>query len=172
MEGGGSEERFGTATDRALLLEEVFEGLARVVVAGRRGRRGGGRFLGIRRRSRVLFHRGAKFVERAIVFGVFGRDALRNGLRALKLRAGIEEAALLAAVQFELAFGAFAVGIEAGGEDRAAVGAAGAGYGADHARGARAELIGARAALRGLAVVTMAARLSFLSFFSASRYPR
>ena len=156
------EERFGTATDRALLLEKIFEGLARVAVARRRSRRGGGRFLGIGRRSRVLLHRGAKFVKRAIIFRVFGRDALRDRLRALKLRARIEEAALFATMQFELAFGAFPVGIETGGEDRTAVGAADTGYGADHTRGARAELIRTRAALRGPAIVTIAARLVLL----------
>jgi hypothetical protein len=86
------------------------------------------------------------------------------------LGAGVEEAALLAAVQLELAFGAFSVGIEAGGEDGAAVGAAGAGYGADHARGARTELIGARAALRGPAIVIVAIVLRFflVVFFRVS----
>jgi hypothetical protein len=74
---------------------------------------------------------------------------------------------LLAAVQLELAFGAFSVGIEAGGEDGAAVGAAGAGYGADHARGAGTELIGAGAALRGpaIVIVTIAVRFFLVVFF-------
>jgi hypothetical protein len=70
------------------------------------------------------------------------------------LRAGIEEAALFAAMQFELAFGARSIGVEARSKDSAAIGTARAGDGADHARGARAELIGAaRAAGGGLAVV-------------------
>src|SRR5256884_5984705 len=51
-------------------------------------------------------------LERAVVAGVLGRDALANRLGALELRASIEEAALLAAMQFELALGTFAVGIE------------------------------------------------------------
>jgi hypothetical protein len=75
-------------------------------------------------------------------------------LRAFELDAGIEEAALFAGMKFELAFGACAIGVEAGGEDCSAICAAAAGDSADHARGARAELIGAaRAAGRGLAVV-------------------
>ena len=75
-------------------------------------------------------------------------------MRAFELDAGIEEAALFAGVKFELAFGACAVGIEAGSQDRTAICAAAAGDGADHARSARAELIGAAgAAGRRLAVV-------------------
>jgi hypothetical protein len=81
------------------------------------------------------------------------------------LGAGIEEAALFAAVQFHLTFGAFSVGIEAGAEDGAAVGAAGTGYRADHARGARAELIGARAALRRPAIVAIAMGFVFFVVF-------
>jgi hypothetical protein len=68
---------------------------------------------------------------------------------------------LLAAVQLELALGAFSVGIKAGGEDRAAVGAARARYCADHARGARPELIGAGTALRGPAIVIVAIAVRF-----------
>jgi hypothetical protein len=144
-----------------LLLEEVFEGLARVAVARGGSGCGGGSFLGVGGWGGVLLYRGAEFVEGAIVFGVFGSDALGNGLRTFKLGAGVEEAALLAAVQLELAFGALSVGIEAGGEDRAAVGAAGAGYRADHARGAGPELIGAGAALRGPAIVIVAIAVRF-----------
>jgi len=92
------------------------------------------RWLGVGCGRGVFFYGGAKFVEGAGVLAVFGRNALGDGLRTLELRAGIEEAALLAAVEFETAFGALAVGIEAGGEDGAAVGAARAGNGADHAR--------------------------------------
>ncbi len=70
------------------------------------------------------------------------------------MRAGIEKAALLAAVEFELALGARAIGIEARRKDGAAIGAAGASDGTDHARSAWAELIGAaRAAGRRLAIV-------------------
>src|SRR5579864_1298165 len=137
-----------------LLLEEVLEGLAGVVVARRRG--GGGRGASLLRVGGgrgVLLYGGAELVEGAVVLGVLGGDALRNRLGALELRGAIEEAALLAAVQFQTAFRTLAVGVEAAGEHRAAIGAARAGDGADHARGARAKLIGARTARRGLAVV-------------------
>src|SRR5580704_15009970 len=99
-----------------LLLEEIFEGLAGVVMPGRSWGRGGGGLLRVGRGSGVLFDGHAKFVELAIVLGVFVSDAFGDRLGALKLGAGIEEAALLAAVQVELALGAFAVGVEAGGE--------------------------------------------------------
>ena len=128
---------------------------------------GGRSFLGVGGWGGVLLYRGSEFVEGAIVFRVFRSDALGDGLRTFKLGAGVEEAALLAAVQLELAFGAFSIRIEAGGENRAAVGAAGAGYGADHARGAGTELIGAGAALRGPAImiVTIAVRFFLVVFF-------
>jgi len=125
------------------------------------GGSGGGSLLGVGGWGGVLLYRRAELIERAIVFRVFGSDALRDGLRTFKLRTGVEEAALLAAVQLELALGAFSVGIEAGGEDGAAVGAAGAGYGADHARGAGTELIGAGATLRGPAIVIVAIAVRF-----------
>ena len=144
------------------LLEQVLEGLARVVVTRRRGGCGGGHLLGIGGGGGVLLDGGAKFVEGAIVFCIFGRNSLGNLLRTLELRAGVEKTALLATVQFHLAFGAFSVGIEAGGENRAAVGTADSSYRADHARGARAELIGARPALRRLAILAVtSARLVF-----------
>jgi hypothetical protein len=127
-----------------LFLEEVFEGLAGVVVA-RRSRRqtsaGGGRFLRVGRWRGVFFNGGAEFVEFAVVADVLGSDAFGDGLRALELRGRVEEAALLAAVEFETALGTLSVGVEAGIEDGTAVGAASAGDSADHARGARAELI-------------------------------
>ena len=75
-------------------------------------------------------------------------------LGAFELRAGIEKAALLAAMQFGLTLGTGSPGIESGSEDGAAIGTARARDGADHAGSARAELIGAaRAASGGLAVV-------------------
>src|SRR5215472_8463198 len=86
---------------RPLLFEEVFEGLARVARARRR-RCSGARGLRIRSGRGVFLDGHAKFVEPAIVAGILGRDALANGLRALELRASVEEAALLAAMQFEL----------------------------------------------------------------------
>ena len=97
--------------------------------------------LGVACGSRIFFYGGAEAVEGAVVFYVFGSDAFGNGLCALKAGAGIEEAALLAAVELELAFGTGALGVESGSKDRTAVRAAGASDGADHARGARAELI-------------------------------
>ena len=136
-----------------LLFEEILEGLAGVVVA-RRGRRGGrSSLLRVRGGRGVFFHGGAKFVEGAVVLCVLGSDAFGNRLRAFKLRAAVEEAALFATVQLESALGALAVGVEAAGEHCAAIGTARACHGADHARRSRSELIGARTALRRLAVV-------------------
>jgi len=110
--------------------------------------------LSVRSWRGVFFDGHAEFVKGAGVLGVLGRDALRDGLSALELRAGIEKAALFAAVQFELALGACAIGIESRSEDGSAIGAAGAGDGADHARRAGTELIGAAWAASGrLAVV-------------------
>ena len=73
------------------------------------------RGLRIGSRGRVFFDGHAEFVELALVLGVFGGDAFGDRLGALKLRAGIEETALLATVKFELALGALAVGVETGG---------------------------------------------------------
>lgn len=144
---------------KRLFFEKIFESLARIERAPRSSLRSSCSLSGLRiaRRRSVFFDGHAKFVERASILAVFRRDALGNGLRALKLSAGIEEAALLAAVEFEVALGTLAVGIEAGGENGAAVGAARAGDRADHARGARAQVIvlAARSALRGLFIVTM-----------------
>ena len=106
-----------------LLFEEIFERLAGIVGA-RRGWRGGGRYLRglrVRRGCRVFLDGHAEFVEFAVVLGVFGGDAFGDGLRTLELSAGIEEAALLAAVKFELALGTLAVRVEAGGQDCAAI---------------------------------------------------
>jgi hypothetical protein len=150
-------------SDRELLFEEIFESLPSIVGAWRRGG-SGGRYLGrlsIGCGGGVFFDGHAEFVELAVVLGVLGSDAFWNGLGALELGAGIEEAALLATVKFELALGTLAVGVEAGGQDGAAIGASAAGYCANHARGARAELIRARTALRRLAVVLF----SFFAFF-------
>jgi hypothetical protein len=148
------EER-GTEPEMAvpLLLEKVLESLTRVVVA-RRGRRGGvGSLLCVGGGGGVFFDRCTKFIEGAVVLRILGCDALWDGLGAFKLRAAVEEAALFATVQLESALGALAVGVEAAGEHCAAIGTARACHGADHARRSRAELIGARTALRRLAVV-------------------
>jgi len=117
--------------------------------------------LGIRGGGGVFFDGHAEFVKLAVVLGVLGSDALGDGLGALELRAGIEETALLATMQFKLALGTLTIGIEARGEDGAAVRTSAAGDSADHARSARPELIGAGTALRRLALVL----LSFFAFF-------
>jgi hypothetical protein len=148
------EER-GTEPEMAvpLLLEKVLESLTRVVVAWR-GRRGGvGSLLCVGGGGGVFLDRCAKFIEGAVVLRIFGCDALWDGLGAFKLRAAVEKAALFATVQLESALGTLAVGVKAAGEHGAAIGAASARHGADHARRARAELIGARTALRRLAVM-------------------
>jgi hypothetical protein len=139
--------------DQKLFLEEVLEGLPGVAVTGRRGVAVHGRLLRVGGGSRILLHRHTKFVKGAVVAGVLRRDPLRDGLGALELRAAVEEPALLAAVQLEVAFGAGAVGIETVGEDGAAIGAARARYGADHARRTRTELIRPGPTLRRPAVV-------------------
>jgi len=153
-----------------LLFEEVFEGLAGVA-----GTRRGGRSGAIRGRLRVgsgssiLFDGHTKFIERTVVASIFRGDALGNGLHTFKLRAGIEETALLAAVELEVALGAGAVGVKTWGKDCAAVGTSRAGDGADHARGARAELIGAsRTARWGLLLVRSLALLRFFGIAIAA----
>jgi hypothetical protein len=147
---------------RLLLFEEVFEGLARIIRARRWSRWSPGG-LCVGSGCGVFLDGHAKFVELAMVLGVFGRDALFNRLRALELGAGVEEAALLATMQLKLALGAPAVGIKAGGEDSAAIGTAGTGNGSHHTRGAGTELIGAaRAARWRLLFVRAFALLTFL----------
>jgi hypothetical protein len=139
-----------------LFFEEVLEGLPGVV--GARGRdRGSGNLgrLGVGGGCGVFFNGHAKLVELAIILGVFGSNALGDGLGALELSARIEKTALLAAVQFKLAFGTLAVGIEAGSEDCAAIRATASRDGANHARRAWAELIGARSALGRLAILIL-----------------
>jgi hypothetical protein len=150
---------------RLHFFEEVFEGLAGVGGArwgwGRTGGRGG---LGVRSWGGVFFNGHAKFVEGAIIFCVLWRDALGNGLRAFELDARIEEAALFAGVKFELAFRACAIGVEAGGQNGAAICAAAAGDSADHSGSAGAELVGAAWATGGRFAVMMNFRLFFVFF--------
>src|SRR5207249_51503 len=144
------------------VFEKVLEGLAGIVGARRWSRRSpGGLRVGSGRR--IFFDGHPELVKRAVVACIFGRNALTNWLRAFKLRAGIKKAALLAAMQFELALRTFAVGIETGSEDGATIGTAGARDRSDHARGAGPELIGtARAAGRRLLVVRTLALLTLL----------
>ena len=154
----------GGALRAELFLEKILESLAGIIGAWR-GRTGCSRYLrglGVRSGGSVFFNGHAEFVELAVVLGVLGGDALGDGLSALELGAGIEEAALLTTVKFKLALGTLTVRIEAGGEDSATVGTSAARDRANHARSARAELIGARTALRRLAVVTL---FSFFAFF-------
>ena len=143
------------------------------------GRRGtGGVWLRVGSRRGVFFDGHAKFVEGTGVLGVLGRDAFRDRLSALELRAGIEEAALFAAVQFGLALGAFPVGIESGSEDGAAIGTARAGDRADHARSAGAELIGAawaasgRLAIMGLVLLILLFRVAITAVTILSIHKR
>lgn len=62
----------------------------------------------------VFFDGGTELIELAVVACILGSDALGNGLCAFELSGGVEEAALLAAVEFETTLGTFSVGIEAG----------------------------------------------------------
>ena len=122
--------------------------------------------LGVRGWRGIFFDGHAKFVEGAGVLGVFGRDAFLDRLGTFELSAGIEEAALLAAVQVSAALGTRAVGIESGSEDGATVGTSGPRHSADHAGRAWAELIGAARPARGrLAVVRF---IFLLVFFRVS----
>jgi len=125
-------------------------------VRGLRDGRGDLRGLLIGGRSGVLFDGGAELVELAVVLAVFGSDAFRNGLRAFKLRAGIEEAALLAAMEFGVALGAGAGRIKTGHQNGAAIGAARAGDRSHHTGSAGTEMIvlAAGTALRRLAFWT------------------
>src|SRR5580658_2171360 len=93
-----------------LLLEEVFEGGAGVVGfrCGRRGRS----VRGVGDGRRIFLHGHAKFEKRAVVLGVFFRNAFGNRLRALELFSGIEVDALLAGMQLEIAARARGVRIE------------------------------------------------------------
>jgi len=91
--------------------------------------------------SGIFFDGGAEFVKLAIIFAVLGSDAFGDGLRAFELGAGIEEATLLAAVEFGVALGAGTAGVKASYEHRATIGAARTSDGTDHAGSARTEMI-------------------------------
>jgi hypothetical protein len=144
--------KVGTTKTRLwLFFEQIFKGLARIRVARRRSSGSGTRGcrLSVGSWCGILFDGRAKFVKGAGVFRVFRRDALLDRLGAFELRAGIEEAALFAAVQFGLTLGTRPAGIETWCEDSAAVGTPRPRHRADHARRARAELIGAARAAGG-----------------------
>ena len=150
MEGDGGEKDTSKIADRptnlgtgnALLLKQILECLASVErAAGCWLRDGNLRGLLVGGRSGVLFDRRAELIELAVVLAVFGSDALWNRLRALKLRARIEEAALFAAVEFGVALGAGTAGVKASDENRATIGATSSGDRADHPGSARTEMI-------------------------------
>jgi len=141
--------------ERGLFFEEVFEGLAGGVGTSLRGFGGGGPRRGEGGGGGVLLNSPAEGEKGAVVEGVFGEDALGDGLHALEAGAGVEVHALFAGVEVDGATGALAVGVEAGEKDFAAVGTASAIDGADHARSARAKLVAAG---------TMLGRTLFLFF--------
>jgi hypothetical protein len=125
-----------------LLLEEIFKRLP-----GIEGTAGGGRFdrnlrgLHVRSRCGILLYRSPEFVERALIPGVFGRNPGRNRLRALELRSGIKETALLATMQFKTAFRTFSKGIEPRHKNRSAIGTSCSSYCPHHSRRARTKVI-------------------------------
>ena len=144
-------------TCQSLLLKKIFKGLASIGwTAGSWLRKGGGDLCGllIGRWRGIFFDGGAKFIELTVVLAVLGSNALGNRLGAFKLRAGIEEAALLAAMELGVALWTGAGGVESRDENRTAIGAACAGYGADHSGGAGPEMIvlASRSALRRFAL--------------------
>ncbi len=104
--------------------------------AFRRSRRTRG---GSRRRG-ILFNRGAKFVERAVVELIFPRNPLGNGLHAFEARGGVKVSALLAAMQFESATRALSFRIETRLQHGAAIRTARACNRAHHARCSRSDL--------------------------------
>src|SRR6266404_2341665 len=106
---------------RYLLLEEILKSLTRVVVARRRRRGSRSSLLRVGSRCGVFFDGRAKFVERAVVLRVLWGDAVRDGLRAFKLSAAVEEAALLATVELECALGILTVGVKTAGEHCATI---------------------------------------------------
>jgi hypothetical protein len=138
---------------RRLLLEQILEGLPRVIMARCRNCSRDLRLLGVGSWRGIFFNRHSKLVELAVIFRVLGRDALGDRLGALELRSTVEEPALFAGMQFELALGALSVGVEPRRQNRSAIGTAPPRDRADHARGTRAKLILARPARGWLPVM-------------------
>src|ERR1700722_3994789 len=120
-----------------LLLEKILKSFARVVGTSS-GWSCSGRGGSVVYRRSIFFDGHAQFKERAIVLGVFLRDAFWNGLGAFELLASIEVDALFAGVHLSVASGTLASRIESGHQDRAAAGASGPHHGSDHARRSRA----------------------------------
>jgi hypothetical protein len=122
---------------RKLLLEKILKSFARVVGTSS-GWSCSGRGGSVVYRRSIFFDGHAQFKERAIVLGVFLRDAFWNGLGAFELPASIEVDALFAGVHLSMASGTLASRIESGHQDRAAAGASGPHHGSDHAGRSRA----------------------------------
>src|ERR1700722_8528935 len=122
---------------RKLLLEKILKSFARVVGTSS-GWSSSGRGGSVVYRRSIFFDGHAQFKERAIVLGVFLRDAFWNGLGAFELPASIEVDALFAGVHLSMASGTLATRIATGHQDRAAAGASGPHHGSDHARRSRA----------------------------------
>ena len=147
----------------SLLLEQILERLPRIQRARRSGRLGGGlRRLHVRSRCRIFLHRRTEFIKRAVVLCILRRYPCRYRLRALKLCARVEIAALLAAMQLKIALWAFSAWIEPGHQHRAAIRAARPCYRPHHSRCPRPQMIrgSSRSALRRLAIP-----VSFFVFF-------
>src|SRR5580700_2050499 len=147
-----------------LLLEEILEGLARVVGTPRSGSNRGS--YSVVHQGRIFFDGHAEFEKRAIVFRVFFGDALGDRLRAFKLLAGIEVNALFAAVQLGVATRTLTIRIEARHQHRAATGTARPHHGSHHAGGSRAHhfLLGAGLALGTRVAVGAVSSVPFLVF--------
>lgn len=137
----------GTASSEGLLLEEVLESFAGIVwpAGGNRRRSGIARIVDWRS---IFLDRHAKFKKCAVVFSIFPRNPLRNGLRAFELCSRVKMYALFAGVQFQLALGALAILIEARSQDRSAIRTARPHHGSHHARRARTHLVLPRPRLR------------------------
>src|ERR1700682_3197359 len=88
--------RLETACVTASLLEQIFEGLTRVV----RLQRGWG--------GSLFLHHHSHRVQAALIALVLARDAFRDRLRALKSARRIKVGALLAGVQFKATLGTLA----------------------------------------------------------------
>jgi hypothetical protein len=124
---------------RDLLLKQILKRLSRV-----RGPSGGNRRrcgIRVRHRRSILLNRHPKFIKWAIVSRVFLSNPLGNRLHAFKPRAGIEKAALFAAVKFKLATRALPIQVRPGSQYRAAIRASCARYASHHARRSRPHLI-------------------------------
>jgi len=106
---------------RYLLLEEILKSLTRVVVARRRRRGSRSSLLRVGCRCGVFFRRSCEIRRTCSCSSRPLGDAVRDGLRAFKLSAAVEEAALLATVELECALGTLTVGVKTAGEHCATI---------------------------------------------------